>query len=66
MSRAMLARIRRIEQLVNPPVWIPPKPWLVLGAGKPVPDPLPDEYGGVVQIVVFDGRRTHDHKSDGR
>lgn len=57
MSRAMLARIRRIEQLVNPPVWVRPRPWLVLNHGEAVPDPLPPEYGGIVQIKVFDGRK---------
>lgn len=55
MSRVLSRRLGRLEQLaINS---IPPKPWLVLNAGQAAPNPVPDCFGGVVQIVVFDGRK---------
>lgn len=51
--RSQWARLVRLENKID----ATPKPWLVLRAGEAAPDPLPERFGGVVRIKIFDGRK---------
>lgn len=51
--RSLRARLLRLENKID----ATPKPWLVLRSGEDAPDPLPERFGGVVRIKIFDGRK---------
>ncbi len=51
--RSQWARLVRLENKIGTPI----KPWLVLRPGEAAPDPLPERFGGVVRIKIFDGRK---------
>lgn len=57
MSKALHRRVLRLESAAL--ASIPAKRWLVLMPGQPVPDPLPVEFGGVVQVQIREGRKPY-------
>ena len=60
MRQGLLRRLVHLEE--RSPRLV--KPWLVLHPGQPVPDPLPANYGGIVQIGVFDASRPRPESED--
>lgn len=57
MTRALARRVQRLEQHAIDS--LPTQPWLVVMTGQSIPDALPSEYGGVVEIQIVDGRKPY-------